>query len=205
MSGALNLVTHFPYMGLFILLILGGFGLPLPEDTTLILCGFLISQGIIKPVPALLVVYTGILLGDLTLYTIGRKYGRKIVTHKKFHGILSPEKFSVYEERFKKRGILFILFGRHLIGLRTKIFLVAGIVHMSVFKFVITDAVSSLLTITVMVIIGYTGGNSLQIILKDMRRVEHLILFAVLSIFTIGFTVFLIIRYRKSKQDKTLL
>lgn len=205
MSEALNLVAQFPYMGLFILLILGGFGLPFPEDATLILCGFLISQGIIKPVPALLIVYTGILLSDLTLYTIGRKYGRRIVTHKKFHGILSPEKFSVYEERFKKRGILFILFGRHLIGLRTKIFLVAGIVHLPVLKFVITDAVSSMLTIAVMVIIGYTGGNSLQIILKDMRRVEHLILFAVLTIFAIGFIIFLILRYRNSKQNKTLL
>lgn len=205
MSEVLNLVTQFPYMGLFTLLILGGFGLPFPEDMTLIVCGFLISQGIIKPAPAILVVYTGVILGDLVLYTLGRKYGRRIVTHKKFHGILSPEKFSVYEEKFKKRGILLILFGRHLIGLRTKIFLVAGIMHMAILKFVIADALSSILTMAVMVGIGYAGGNSLQIILKDMRRIEHIILFSILAVSTIGLVVFLIIRYRKSQRNKTLL
>ena len=205
MSEALNLVTHFPYMGLFILLILGGFGLPFPEDVTLILCGFLISQSVIKPVPAILVVYSGILLGDLTLYTIGRKYGRMIVTHKKFHGILSPEKFLVYEEKFKKRGILFILFGRHLIGFRTKVFLAAGIMHMAILKFVIADAISSMFTMAVMVGIGYAGGNSLQIILKDMRRIEHIILFSILVISAIGLVVFLIIRYRNAQRNKTLI
>ena len=44
MSGLSGLIEHFPYLGIFILLILGGIGLPLPEDTTLILCGFLVSN-----------------------------------------------------------------------------------------------------------------------------------------------------------------
>jgi len=51
-----GLIEHFPYLGLFILLILGGIGFPFPEDTTLILGGFLISTHVIKPVPALLVI-----------------------------------------------------------------------------------------------------------------------------------------------------
>ena len=42
-------------------LFLGGIGLPFPEDTPLILSGFLTSQGIIKPLPAFLVIYPGLL------------------------------------------------------------------------------------------------------------------------------------------------
>ena len=42
---------HFPYIGLFILLILGGIGLSLLEDTTLMLCGFLISQEVMCTSP----------------------------------------------------------------------------------------------------------------------------------------------------------
>jgi membrane protein DedA with SNARE-associated domain len=37
-------INHFPYLGIFLLLILGGMGLPFPEDTTLILSGFLIAM-----------------------------------------------------------------------------------------------------------------------------------------------------------------
>jgi len=112
------LIEHFPYAGLFILLILGGIGLPFPEDATLILCGFLLSQAIIKPIPGLFAVYSGLLIADLLLYHFGRKFGRRIVTHKRFHRILSPERFSKIEGQFKRRGSLFILFGRHLVGFK---------------------------------------------------------------------------------------
>jgi membrane protein DedA with SNARE-associated domain len=187
------LVQHFPYLGLFILLILGGIGLPFPEDATLILCGFLISTHMITPFPALSVVYSGILLADIFLYLIGRKYGRMIVTHQRFHKILSPERFSELEDKFNKKGISVILIGRHLVGLRAQIFLVSGIMRMPVLKFIIADAVSSVFTIAVMVVAGYMGGNSLQIIKKDITRIEHIgiIVFIILLLF------YLIFRYLK--------
>jgi membrane protein DedA with SNARE-associated domain len=57
-----TIIEHFPYLGLFLLLILGGMGFPFPEDTTLILCGFLISHDVVKPVLALIVLYPVILM-----------------------------------------------------------------------------------------------------------------------------------------------
>lgn len=179
------LVEHFPYAGLFILLILGGIGLPFPEDATLILCGFLLSQTIIKPMPGLLVVYSGLLIADLLLYHFGRQYGRKIVTHKRFHRILSPERFSKIEGQFRTKGSLFILIGRHLVGLRAQVFIVAGVMRMSVLKFFIADAVSSIFTIAIMVGAGYAGGNSLQVIKKDISRIEHVAVFVLIIILVI--------------------
>jgi len=46
MLEATSLIQHFPYLGLFILLILGTLGLPFPEDGILILGGFLIAHSI---------------------------------------------------------------------------------------------------------------------------------------------------------------
>ena len=60
MPDLMSLTQHFPYVGLFILLILGGLGLPFPEDATLILCGFLLFHGTVKPVPAFLAVLIGL-------------------------------------------------------------------------------------------------------------------------------------------------
>jgi membrane protein DedA with SNARE-associated domain len=67
-----------PYLGLLLLLLLGGIGFPFPEDATLILCGFLISTHVVNPVYALLVVYAGLLAADFSLYLVGMKYGRMI-------------------------------------------------------------------------------------------------------------------------------
>lgn len=172
-----SLVEQFPYLGLFVLLLLGGIGFPFPEDTTLILCGFLIFNDFVKPVPAISVVYSGVLLTDLFLYFVGKKYGRMIVTHKRFQKIVSPERLSLLEEKFSKRGVLVLLFGRHFVGLRAQILLTAGIIRMSFLRFLIIDAVSASITIGFMVGTGYMGGNSFQIIKKDVTRVEHVAIF----------------------------
>jgi len=159
MFEATTLVEHFPYIGIFILLILGGVGLPFPEDATLLLSGFLVAQNVIKPFQAFLVVYLGLLISDFFLYWVGKKYGRMLVLHKKFQKIISPDQLSKLEEKFKKRGVWVVLIGRHFIGLRAQIFLVAGVMRMSAIKFFVTDAITALLTIAFMGGIGYAGGN----------------------------------------------
>src|SRR4030066_1119859 len=83
-------VNHFPYLVIFLLLILGGVGLPFPEDATLLLGGFLMAHYVIKPLPAFLVVYSGLLITDFSLYLVGKKYGRRVVEHKRFRKIISP-------------------------------------------------------------------------------------------------------------------
>ena len=98
-------------------------------------------------------------------------------------------RFLTMEERFRKHGTLFILAGRHLVGLRAQLFLVAGVMRMSVLKFLLVDAVSLSLTIAVMMGAGYLGGNSLQILKKDITRVEHVLVF--LAVIVLGIVLLL--------------
>jgi membrane protein DedA with SNARE-associated domain len=167
-------VNHFPYFGLFILLILGGIGLPFPEDATLILSGFLTSHDVIKPLQGFLVVYSGLLMTDFSLYLVGKKYGRSVVEHKRFRKIISSDRLSKLEEKFRKWGSLVVFLGRHVWGLRAQIFLVAGVMKMSATKFLVADATSALFSIALWGGIGYLGGNSLQVLKKDVTRVEHI-------------------------------
>ena len=189
-----SIVEQFPYLGLFILLLIGGIGFPFPEDTTLILCGFLIFSGVVRPLPAGLVVYSGVLLADLFLYFVGRKYGRQIVTHKRFRKILPPEKLSLLQKKFNKRGGVVLLFGRHFVGLRAQILLTAGVMRMSPVKLLLVDAISASFTIAFMVGAGYLGGSSLQIIRKDITRVEHMTLFLAVILLTL----YILSRHRRS-------
>ena len=174
-----SIAVHFPYLGLFILLILGGIGFPFPEGGTLILCGFLISTKVINPVYALVIVYSGVLIGDYLFYSFGRKYGRMIIKHRVFRKVLPPQRLEMLENEFNKWGILFIMIGGRLIG---EIFLVAGILKMSRIKFLTIDVLSSLLTVAVWVGLGYMGGHTLQKIIKqDMVRIEHITVFFMAS------------------------
>jgi membrane protein DedA with SNARE-associated domain len=196
MLGSAALINHFPYLGVFLLLILGGIGFPFPEDTTLMLSGFLIAHDVIQPLPAFLVIYTGLLITDFFLYLMGKKYGRMLVEHKRFRRIISPNRLLELEEKFKKRGVWVVLVGRHLLGLRAQIFLVAGVMRMSAIKFLMADAVTALLTIALMGGIGYAGGNSIQVLKKDVTRIEHI----AILVFMILLASWIIFKYFKNRE-----
>jgi membrane protein DedA with SNARE-associated domain len=196
MLEATTLIEHFPYVGIFILLILGEIGLPFPEDATLILSGFLIAQKVTKPLPTVIVVYCGLLLTDFSLYWVGKKYGRKVIEHKRFRRILSAERLLTLEEKFKKWGIYVVFVGRHFLGIRAQIFLAAGVMRMSTLKFIMADAASAILTMTLMVGIGFLGGNSVEILQKDAKRIEHIGILILAILFT-GWMIYKYFRNRK--------
>ncbi len=67
---------------------------------------------------------------------------------------------------------------------------------MSPLKFLAADAFSSLFTMALMIGAGYMGGNSLEIIKRDITKIEHIgILLAVMI-----FAVYLLFRYFKSMR-----
>ncbi len=190
-------LEQFPYAGIFLLLVLAGVGVPFPEDATLIFCGFLIANDVIKPLYGVIVAYSGLLIGDFLIFSWGRKWGRNVVTHKRFHNILSPERFARLETRFKKHGVLLILIGRHLWGVRVKIFLISGIMKMPRVKFLISDGISAFITMSIMIGIGYLGGESIAAIRQDITRYEH---FLILAAIVAGGAAFIFWHYRKRRK-----
>ncbi|MEN2995238.1 MAG: DedA family protein [Thermodesulfovibrio sp.] len=181
MNSYTPIIEQFSYFGLFFLLILGGLGVPFfPEDLVLIACGVMISVGIIKPVPAVLISYVGLILSDFMLYWAGRKFGRKIVTSPKFEKIISPSKFLIIEEKFRRHSTLIMLLGRLLVGFRTQVFLLSGITRVSITKFLVIDLFGSAVVLSIMVTAGYVGGKFLESVQKGVWYMKYIVGFLVL-------------------------
>jgi membrane protein DedA with SNARE-associated domain len=198
------LIHQFPYLGLFLLLVLGTLGLPFPEDGILLLSGILTAHHVIRPLPAFLVVYSGLLMTDFLLYSVGRKYGRRVVEHKRFQKILTSDRLGKLEKKFKKWGPLVVFFGRHLLGLRAQIFLVAGVMRMSWKKFLIVDGTSALFTITFWGGLGYLGGNSIQALRRDITDIEQIVMI-ILAILLGSILFFRYLKKRRSRSRKPCL
>ncbi len=197
-----EIIGSHPYAGLFLLLILGGVGIPFfPEDATFILCGFLIQGNIVKTIPGLIVIYTGALIADFILYLFGRRYCRMAVCHRWFQKILPSERLAVLEEKYQKRGILFVLFGRHFIGLRVQVFLMSGIMRMHPLKFILTDAFTVIFTIALMVSIGYAGGHGLEDVGIYASKIKH-IRYVVILLFFTSFIGYLVLKYLQSRRKE---
>jgi len=166
-----NLIGDCPYAGICLTLLLGGLGFPFPEDATLLMSGFLIAQGTTKLFPTFLVVFSLLLITDFLVFLVGKKYGRKLAQHKRFGRLISPEKLLKLEEKFRRRGALVVLFGRHILGLRTPIFLAAGVMRMSVKKFLMVDAATVLLTVAfIWGGIGFLGDSRIQMLKAEATK-----------------------------------
>jgi membrane protein DedA with SNARE-associated domain len=180
----------------FLVLVLGASVSRFPK-TTLSSCADFDLHRQVNPFMLWFVVYSGIIT-DFGLYSVGKNYGLKIVTHRRFHKIISAERLLMLQDKFRRKGILFILVGRHIAGLKAQIFLTAGVMRMPDVKFLIAYAVSSLFTIAIMVGAGYAGGHSLQVIKRDITRIEHIGIFLVVMLLP-GYVMF---RYIKSRRNE---
>jgi membrane protein DedA with SNARE-associated domain len=196
MDQTASLIQPFPYLGIFLLLTLGTLGLPFPEDTTLILGGFLMVQNVIQLFPTLSVIYPTLLITDFLLYWVGKRYGRRVVEHKIFYRILSQNRLLKLEGKFKKWGIWVVFFGRQLLGVRAQIFLVAGVMRMPVLKFLFADALSALITMAIMIGIGYLGGSHIQMFREVMATWNRIIMFFLVLI-ALGWSL---LRYYRRKN-----
>lgn len=197
-----QLLMHFTYVGLLALLIAAGLGVPFPEDVTLLTGGALAHQGIIRLWPTLILGYVGVVVGDLSIFRLGRKLGPKVYTHKRLGKLLTPTRRRWIERHFKKHGILTVVIGRHTPGLRTPTFLIAGSSGMRTLPFLISDALSALLTTPLVVLLGYKLAENLTHARHELHRFELWGALALVVIALVAMVLWRVLRRRHARPGR---
>ena len=197
-----SFIERFSYQGLFLLPFMGLIGMPIPEESILLLCGYLIATHIIEPVPALIAVYTGLLITDFIIFYIAKIYGRSIAKHALFSRIISAEKISVIENKFQRFGPLVIILCRQVYGLRTQAFVASGLMGISNRKFIVTDAFAALCTLSIVVTLGYVGVQQLHSLHANFQHAKYIVF--ILCIVITGYILlrYLSIRLKSKNQYK---
>lgn len=115
----LQLISHYGYVALFIALVLGIVGLPVPDDVLMLFfAGFIVSKGQLNYLVTVLVSITGSLSGMSISYLIGSKFGYPLL-HKygpKIH--ISLKRLERVERWFVKYGKTVLVFGYFIPGVR---------------------------------------------------------------------------------------
>jgi hypothetical protein len=74
MSDLGQLIAYWGYPAIFVIVVLGNVGLPVPEETTLIVAGYLVWQGYFRLSIVLAVGVISAVTGDNIGYRLGRRY-----------------------------------------------------------------------------------------------------------------------------------
>jgi membrane protein DedA with SNARE-associated domain len=194
-------IEHFTYAGLFIILLLCGLGMPLPEDVALLAGGYMVHRGITRYPITLAVALVGVVAGDNSLFFIGRRFGTGIV---KYFGVARPgrqlqiERIQAFMRRHGHRAIFY---ARFLAGLRALIYLSAGSFGVRPTQFLIYDLAGAMISVPVVVSLGYLFGEQLETLVRYIGGFERLILVvAALSLAIYGTRTLVMAR---SAQPKT--
>lgn len=168
-----RLIESSPYLGLFIVLLFGGLGLPVPEEIPIVTAGVLAHNQVVRWWLALPVCMVGILTGDIILYWMGHRWGDKVLDRRLARRLLDPARRDKLEASYRKHGVLIVFAARHVMGLRAAAFLTAGIVRIPFWKFLVADGAAVGYSIPLNFGLAYLFTDHIRAILEDVHRVER--------------------------------
>ncbi|MEO7050956.1 MAG: DedA family protein [Rhodanobacter sp.] len=159
------------YVAVFIALMICGAGLPLPEDVTLVAGGVIAGLGYADVHAMFALAMFGVLLGDCAIFLLGYRYGARILQWRFVARILTPSRYAKVQEKFHRYGNRVLFAARFLPGMRTTVYLTAGMTHrVSFLRFLLLDGTAALISVPFWVYLGYFGADNHQWLMTWMHR-----------------------------------
>ena len=146
------------------------------------------------------VAMAGVLIGDIGIFFVGKKFGLDILTHRRFRKILSERRLVKIEKAFNRYGTPLVFFGRFMAFVRSAIYLSSGALGIRFSTFIFYDFLAAFISVPLVILVGFYFGDHIHTAIKNVRRVEYLVILFVLLLL-LYFIRFKRGRMRKLKPD----
>jgi membrane protein DedA with SNARE-associated domain len=156
------LLQHGSYFAIVLVLILTGSGLPIPEEVPVVAAGILSAHGQLHPWLALACCLFGALAGDGVMYWIGYHFGRNVLREHRWWGrFLKPQREAQIEQMIEQHGLKVFFLARFLVGLRSPVYLSAGILRVPFRRFLLIDLFCATTVIGTFFLLSYRYGTAI--------------------------------------------
>jgi membrane protein DedA with SNARE-associated domain len=145
---------------LFLLVAVESAGVPLPGETALVASGVLASQGKLDIVEVIVIASLAAIIGDNCGYWIGRKGGRALLERWSPVSRHAERILPRAERLFAKHGGKTVFFGRFVAILRITAAWMAGVSHMTWWRFLLYNAAGGILWATLVGLVAYYLGQA---------------------------------------------
>jgi membrane protein DedA with SNARE-associated domain len=151
-------VTNYGYLAIFLLLLPGALGIPIPDELLLTFTGYLALRGELRLIPAMAVAVSGAVLGITLDYWVGRAAGARLSGESGAFFRLRPDKFKSLQEWLGRGGGWRLCLGYFLPGVRHWVAIAAGITKFPLSGFTRFAYLGVLAWSLVYILLGYFLG-----------------------------------------------
>jgi membrane protein DedA with SNARE-associated domain len=127
----------------------------------------------------------GVVLGDGILYGIGRLWGPRLLASKWIQRhFVPPDKRAKIEKNFHDRGIMILLTARFTPGIRSPIFLMAGVLRVPLARFLIADGLYAIPGVSALFFLAYFFTDQVMDVFHQLEHYRSFVVVGVLSFFS---------------------
>lgn len=191
--GSAEIVARLGYLGIILVLVLGGLGLPVPEEAPILLAAVLSRKKQMLVPLALASCFVGVLVGDFIVYGLGYFQGERVLSFRITRRFLSREREAQMRGYFHRHGIRILITGRFVPGFRTAAYLTAGILRLPPLRLFLADLCAATLSTLLMFGLGYYFAQWVE---TQWKRAQG---WAVL-VLAVGGVGFLLYRHYKAQK-----
>ncbi len=167
-----ELIGHFTYPAVFAILVVSGLGAPIPEELPIAIAAVMARWEVMHWEGALLSCVGGAIGGDMLLYWVGRRFGRRILHWPTVRRVLTPDREARIVDAYQRHGLKFVVVARLVMGLRSAAFLTAGVVRVPFLWFLLVDVAAALVSVPLTFGIAYAVADSVAVALARVRELQ---------------------------------
>ncbi len=205
MEFLIEFFSNYGYFAVFFVLLICGFGVPIPEDITLVSGGIIAGLGFANPHIMLVVSLFGVLVGDSVMYWLGRIFGVRILRFRLIKPMIRKGRLRKVRNLFSKYGNRLLFAGRFLPGLRAAVFLLAGVTkRVKYWQFIAVDFMAAIISVPIWVYLGNYGASNIDWIKEQISK-GQMILWIILAVVIAFVAIKILITYYAKKKEQEII
>jgi len=198
----LGWITHYGYLAIFLCLMCGIVGLPVPDETLLTFTGFLVYKGNFSLPLAFGAALAGSLCGITVSYTLGRTFGLKLIHRYGRYMHITEEHVEKAHAWFGRVGHWGLTFGYFIPGVRHLTAYAAGMSALEPPQFALFAYPGGFLWVSAFLSLGYFLGDRWEAVEKNIEGYMKVVGIGLL-ILALVYLLWRILRRRRSAAQGT--
>lgn len=193
----MHLLQQYGYIGIFLFLMLGIVGLPLPDEIMMTFLGYLTTIGQLNWFWTFLSAFLGSVCGITLSYLLGLKLGLPFLKRYGSKFFITPKRLQTSQRLFHKYGHALLFVSYFIPGVRHVTAYLAGISHLSYLRFALYAYLGAMFWCATFIGLGHILGANWELLFVILHKYGYLVLILAIPL------VLLWIFYKKKRRQTT--